>query len=169
LKSPDHLNEKDKKAFESAWINVLLLVTNALTLAFVVTLFIFALVFTQPVFSKWKTEKPTVENERSQKVTPEIVDGIHVESGLVTAEGWELVLRNCTACHSGKLVTQNRASREGWEKMIRWMQESQGLWPLGEVEPQILDYLAANYAPQENSRRPNLDLKKIEWYILENK
>jgi hypothetical protein len=52
--------------------------------------------------------------------------------------------------------------------MIRWMQETQGLWQLGEAEPQILDYLAANYAPQENSRRPLLDLKSIEWYILEN-
>jgi hypothetical protein len=48
------------------------------------------------------------------------------------------------------------------------MQETQGLWPLGEAEPKILDYLATHYAPQENSRRPPIDLKSIEWYILEN-
>ena len=31
--------------------------------------------------------------------------------------------------------------------MIRWMQETQGLWPLGEDEDRVLNYLAANYGP----------------------
>ncbi len=94
-----------------------------------------------------------------------IENGIHVASGLVVAEGFEEVKATCTACHSGKLVTQNRATREGWKAMINWMQETQGLWDLGRVEGKILDYLAANYAPQEIGRRANL--KEIEWYILE--
>ncbi len=98
---------------------------------------------------------------------PEIVDGIHVASGLVVAEGFQTVKATCTACHSGQLVTQNRATREGWEEMIRWMQRTQGLWDLGEQEPVILDYLATHYAPQEIGRRANIDVEAIEWYLLE--
>ena len=94
-----------------------------------------------------------------------IVDGIHVETGFVVDEGWELVRANCTACHSSKLVTQNRADRAGWESMIRWMQETQKLWDLGENEPIILDYLAKHYAPQRKGRRAQLT--HIEWYELE--
>jgi len=51
--------------------------------------------------------------------------------------------------------------------MIRWMQETQGLWQLGKNEPIILDYLAKHYAPEEVVRRPGLDVAAIEWYILE--
>lgn len=94
-----------------------------------------------------------------------IENGIHVATGLVVAEGFEEVKATCTACHSAKLVTQNRASREGWKAMIEWMQETQGLWQLGKAEDRILDYLAANYAPEEIGRRANLE--EIEWYILE--
>ena len=96
-----------------------------------------------------------------------VVDGIHVQSGLIFAEGFEIVRGTCTACHSAKLVTQNRATRDGWEQMIRWMQKTQGLWDLGANEPIILDYLAANYAPEEVGRRANLDVAAIEWYILD--
>ena len=95
----------------------------------------------------------------------EVVDGIHVPTGLKVAEGFDVVRPTCTACHSGKLVAQNRATRQGWEEMIRWMQETQGLWPLGENEPIILDYLATNYGPEETGRRANLEA--VEWYILE--
>jgi hypothetical protein len=37
--------------------------------------------------------------------------------------------------------------------MIRWMQDTQGLWPLGEDEDLVLDYLAANYGPLSAGRR----------------
>ena len=78
-------------------------------------------------------------------------------SGLVIDAGWELVLGHCTACHSARLVTQNRGSRETWLSMIRWMQESQGLWPFDTVtEDAILDYLSRNYAPAASSRRAPL-------------
>ncbi|PHN05150.1 hypothetical protein CRP01_17965 [Flavilitoribacter nigricans DSM 23189 = NBRC 102662] len=95
----------------------------------------------------------------------EIVDGVHVASGLIVAEGFETVRAQCTACHSGKLVAQNRATRTGWKEMITWMQNTQGLWPLGDNEPIILDYLATNYGPEETGRRANLE--EVEWYILE--
>ncbi|SEQ93491.1 hypothetical protein [Neolewinella agarilytica] len=97
----------------------------------------------------------------------EIVNGIHVQSGLIYAEGFDIVRGNCTACHSAKLVTQNRATREGWTDMIRWMQARQGLWDLGENEPVILDYLATNYAPEDIGRRATIDVEEIEWYLLE--
>ncbi|MEM9931613.1 MAG: hypothetical protein AAF840_17535 [Bacteroidota bacterium] len=96
-----------------------------------------------------------------------VENGIHVATGLIYAEGFEIVRGTCTACHSAKLVTQNRATREGWLQMIRWMQATQGLWELGDKEKPILDYLAKHYAPEEVGRRANLDVAAIEWYILE--
>ncbi|MEM6316700.1 MAG: hypothetical protein AAF960_03465 [Bacteroidota bacterium] len=96
-----------------------------------------------------------------------IENGIHLASGLIYGDHFDLVRAHCTACHSGKLVAQNRATREGWQQMIRWMQETQGLWELGANEPKILDYLAANYGPEEVGRRANIDMAAVEWYILE--
>jgi hypothetical protein len=95
-----------------------------------------------------------------------VVDGIHVASGLIVDEGFIQVKATCLACHSSKLVTQNRATRDGWEKMIRWMQETQNLWDLGTNEDIILDYLAKNYAPDDAGRRRNLPSPK--WYVLED-
>ena len=97
----------------------------------------------------------------------EIKNGIHVASGLIYDDNFELVWRTCTACHSGKIITQNRATREGWSQMIDWMQATQGLWDLGENESLILDYLSKNYAPKEIGRRANINLKEVEWYILD--
>jgi hypothetical protein len=77
-------------------------------------------------------------------------------TGLVIAPGFEQVRAQCTVCHSGRLVSQNRADRDGWLRMIRWMQETQGLWPLGDAEAVILDYLADNYAPRPRGRRAPL-------------
>ncbi len=49
--------------------------------------------------------------------------------------------------------------------MIRWMQQTQNLWDLGENEELILDYLSTYYPPEEKGRRENL--KDIEWYEME--
>ncbi|MEQ5802667.1 hypothetical protein [Halomonas sp. H10-9-1] len=85
--------------------------------------------------------------------TPESDPG----TGLVMAEGWETVRSNCTACHSANLVTQNSGTRNHWENLIRWMQETQGLWAFQEeTEATILDYLAEHYGPKEDTRRPAL-------------
>lgn len=86
-------------------------------------------------------------------------------STLVENEGFEIVRSNCTSCHSDRLITQNRATREGWLTMIRWMQNTQNLWPLGENETIILNYLTKNYAPEQIGRRKALS--NIEWYQLE--
>jgi len=81
------------------------------------------------------------------------------ETGFVIDEHWELVKSNCTGCHSAKIVTQTRAERETWLEMIRWMQRTQNLWQFPpQVETEILDYLASNYAPVRlRSRRAPLD------------
>ena len=77
-------------------------------------------------------------------------------TGLIKRPGMELVRTHCTACHSARLIIQNKAERLGWLSTIRWMQESQGLWSLGQVEATILDYLSANYGPQTVGRRKRL-------------
>jgi hypothetical protein len=74
-------------------------------------------------------------------------------TGLVIAPGFEVVSVQCTVCHSARLITQNRSDREGWQAMIRWMQDTQGLWSLGDNEPLVLDYLASNYGPLSVGRR----------------
>ncbi|MEN7550208.1 hypothetical protein AAG747_19970 [Rapidithrix thailandica] len=106
-------------------------------------------------------EKP-VETE----VVKEEVFDIDSATGLVIDTGFQMVRANCIACHSANLVTQNRASRDGWKEMIRWMQESQNLWDLGPNEELILDYLAKHYAPKMTGRRARL--KDIEWYELKD-
>lgn len=77
-------------------------------------------------------------------------------SGLVVDTGFEQVRAQCSACHSLKLVQQNRADRDGWLEMIRWMQKTQGLWPLGDNESVIIDYLAKHYGPVHSGRRKPL-------------
>ena len=94
-----------------------------------------------------------------------IENGVHVASGLIVDEGYELVLNSCGGCHSLKLVTQNHGNEQDWVDIIRWMQETQKLWDLGSAEEDIVKYLAKNYGPKEKSRRANL--KNIEWYELE--
>ncbi|UJH92817.1 monoheme cytochrome C [Antarcticibacterium sp. 1MA-6-2] len=119
---------------------------------------------TQVDTSKDPTIEISAENAVSP-VDPQIENGIHVQSGLVDDEGLYVVIGSCTSCHSSALILQNRYSREGWHERIEWMQETQGLWDLGENEDIILDYLASNYAPEEprGRRKP---LKDIQWYEL---
>lgn len=107
------------------------------------------------------TDTLLVSTEDSSK----IVDGIHVETGFIQDVGMTEVINNCTNCHSAKLVTQNRMSREAWLATIKWMQETQNLWDLGKNQSVILDYLAKNYAPQAKGRRQNLVIEN--WYELQ--
>lgn len=95
-----------------------------------------------------------------------VVNGIHVRTGLHADPNIQTVIGTCTSCHSAKLITQNRATRDGWEEMIRWMQETQGLPELGKAEPVVLDYLAKYYAPENIGRRKNIDMESVKWYVL---
>lgn len=119
---------------------------------------------------KHPAEVSTEEISQQSQVSAPVMDdrlenGIDVATGFVAEGDYKIVKTVCTACHSSKLVTQNRATREGWEEMIRWMQETQKLWDLGESEDKILDYLATHYAPEDKGRRTNLVVE--EWYEIE--
>ena len=152
------LSEKEKKVL--AEINKRL--TNMIM---IVVLFLGAswLLINQPgfLFPAPEEDALAVVEEDFDKVE----NGIHLATGLIAEEGYELIRANCGACHSLKLVTQNRNTRDGWLETIRWMQETQKLWDLGENEPGILDYLAKHYGPEETGRRKPLEI--AEWYELE--
>src|SRR5690554_5065729 len=112
-----------------------------------------------------KEESPVRDKIVQVSPNEEIVDGQHVVTGLVADQDLNFVIAHCTGCHSAKLITQNRFDREGWTRVIRWMQKTQNLWDLGESEALIVDYLSKNYAPELKGRR--LPLNQIEWYELE--
>ena len=85
---------------------------------------------------------------------PVAAEEIDERTGLKIGPGWEQVRAHCGACHSYSIVTSQRADRQAWIGMIRWMQETQNLWQFTpEVEAQIFDYLEASYPPQPNRRR----------------
>lgn len=82
---------------------------------------------------------------------------IDKDTGLIVAPGMDVVIANCTVCHSAKFITLQRGDRDTWLAMIRWMQDTQGLWEFDpKTEDTILTYLETNYAPDAASRRPNL-------------
>lgn len=84
------------------------------------------------------------------------------ETGLIVADGMEIVKANCTACHSAKFITLQKGDRATWLSMIRWMQATQGLWEFDDkTEDTILTYLETNYPPSSESRRPNLSFKYL--------
>jgi hypothetical protein len=114
-------------------------------------------------------EGASVSDTRPEPVARPLVDGsaettketagatktaIDAESGLLIDDHWQLVKAHCSVCHSLQLITQQRGSRQTWLSLIRWMQETQGLWAFDEVtESGILDYLEKNYAPLAVSTR----------------
>ena len=118
------------------------------------------------------TRKKATEVESEYVAVQELDDfdkienGIHVRTGLIEADGLMAVVNNCTNCHSAKLVTQNRMNEERWIATIRWMQETQNLWDLGNNEAIIVNYLVTNYPPKNKGRREILS--DIEWYELKD-
>ncbi len=117
--------------------------------------------------SKLLPGQPAAQIESEENQDPNrIENGIHVRTGLVDDEGLMTVVAHCTACHSAQLVIQNRMNKERWNATIRWMQETQNLWDLGDNQEVIVNYLVKNYPPTEKGRRENL--KDIDWYELED-
>lgn len=152
---------KDKELIKS--IRSILKLLNGLLL--LVLLLSFALIYQLNFDGPSGFDDTTTSIVVNQEPNNTIENGIHVASGLKVGDALHLVISNCTACHSSKLITQNRASKEGWLSMIRWMQETQNLWSLGENEKPILEYLSKHYAPEKKGRRQPLE--NIEWYDLE--
>ena len=85
---------------------------------------------------------------------------VDVTTGLVNAPGFEFVKSQCTICHSGSLIVSQRLGEKDWIRMIRWMQEEQGLWSLGELEEPILRYLTKHYGVSVNVNRRRKPLNK---------
>lgn len=129
-------------------------------LALITVLFLF-LVY-DPTFSVFKPNDEIMLSELEDE--DRIENGIHVSTGLKDAPGVDLVIQNCTHCHSAKLVTQNRMTKERWNATIRWMQKTQNLWELGEKQEIIVDYLVTNYPIEDKGRRASLS--DIQWYKL---
>lgn len=111
------------------------------------------------------TPEEILVNVSDENDFDKIENGIHVRTGFVDAPGLMETVQNCTTCHSSQLVLQNRMNKERWTATIKWMQETQNLWDLGENQAVIVNYLATNYPPIEKGRRENLS--DIEWYVLE--
>jgi hypothetical protein len=75
-------------------------------------------------------------------------------TGLVLADGHELVASHCVACHSAQQFLRQRGTRATWQGIIDWMQATQGLWEFPEgVEERIVGYLATHYGPEGTWRR----------------
>ena len=117
-----------------------------------------------------KIYDPTLSIFQGKQEVAEVIDedlienGIHVRTGFVDDVGLMTVVNNCTNCHSSKLVIQNRMNEDRWNATIKWMQETQNLWPLGDNQKIIVDYLVKNYPPVEKGRRASLT--NINWYEL---
>ncbi|MBU2901873.1 monoheme cytochrome C [Maribacter dokdonensis] len=120
-----------------------------------------------PSFSAFKTDAPQTElvTIPEEDDYDKIENGIHVRTGFIDAPGMMVTVQNCTNCHSAKLVMQNRMNEERWKSTIKWMQETQNLWDLGENEAVIINYLVTNYPPKKLGRRAVLT--DIEWYQFE--
>ncbi len=123
--------------------------------------FILVILIVDPSLSMFQKQQTYVDIDEDK-----IENGIHIRTGFKEGKGLQEVINNCTNCHSSKLVIQNRMNEERWNATIKWMQETQNLWDLGENQKIIVDYLVANYPPIEKGRRATL--QNIEWYELEN-
>jgi cytochrome c len=93
------------------------------------------------------------QSENEQSASTEDAETSEEDFGqLVNAPGAEETFYACTACHSEMIVAQQGKTREGWDDMLVWMVEEQGMAEIPEDERNIiLDYLAEHY----NTDRPN--------------
>ena len=111
----------------------------SILLVLILTVYAGYLISPSPSNSKNSQEVMVETNLAGTMNEVEVINGIHQRTGLIAGEGLESVIQNCTSCHSAKLITQNRMSKSGWLSSIRWMQETQGLWDLGNNEDLIVD------------------------------
>jgi hypothetical protein len=143
----------------------LLKVGVLLLFAFIGSMLFF--VYSLSMNNSYELEQSALVAEVAEEVDRDkIENGIHVRTGLVDAEGLMTVVTHCTSCHSAKLLTQNKMSAERWNETIKWMQETQNLWDLGDNQEIIVKYLTTNYPSTKKGRRAVLSA--IEWYELED-
>lgn len=69
--------------------------------------------------------------------------------GLPVSEGVDITYYMCGACHSIRLVTQQRITRARWGYLLDWMVEKQGMAPLPpEDRAVVLDYLSRHFSSE---------------------
>lgn len=158
-----HTNEKLKLAFQELYRKIILV--SAIIAIGAIALVYFMVDPSLSAFKKDKPETEIVTIPTREDDFDKIENGIHLRTGFVVAPGMMETVQNCTNCHSSKLVIQNRMDEERWKSTIKWMQETQNLWDLGENEEVIINYLVTNYPPSKKGRREVLT--DIEWYQLE--
>jgi mono/diheme cytochrome c family protein len=75
-------------------------------------------------------------------------------------KGREETVNLCTACHSGRLVSQQGMTRPQWDETLDVMTERHKMPKIeGEERGLILDYLAAAFPPRQRRGTPNPFLK----------
>lgn len=123
------------------------------------------LVFSAAIMISASLKQEDLSNTKALKIA--LTDSVNIDksTGLIVDKGLDLVTAHCTGCHSSKLITQFHTDRAGWLEKIRWMQQKQKLWALGDAEPVILDYLSKNYPASETVNR-RAALKGVDWYKL---
>lgn len=74
----------------------------------------------------------------------------------------EMVSETCTACHSGRLVLQNKMSRERWDETLTWMQQKHNL-PEFDLDDRnkILDYLEYALSPKSIKSMDGLPPRRV--------
>jgi cytochrome c len=71
---------------------------------------------------------------------------------LVAKPGVEETYGYCTSCHSERIVAQQGLTREGWDELLDWMIDEQGMAPIPAPDrSRVLEYLSAHYGTD----RPN--------------
>lgn len=67
-------------------------------------------------------------------------------AGLPTTDGVDLVAGYCGSCHSLQIVTQQRLTKNRWDRLLDWMVEKQGMAPPpADDRAIILAYLAREF------------------------
>ena len=115
-------------------------------------------------------EAPPTEPEVAPEPATIAKPALDPVTGLKMAGDWEIVRANCVACHSSRLIIQQRGSAQQWLTMIRWMQKKQNLWVFDpDTESKIINYLAEYYPPSEERRRAAIppELMPPNPYLME--
>jgi hypothetical protein len=63
----------------------------------------------QPVAMEQNAYRPGSGDNTTEIGQDKVVDGIHLQTGLIYAEGFNIVRGTCTACHSAK------PEKDGWK------------------------------------------------------
>ncbi|MFT4662877.1 MAG: hypothetical protein ACI8XB_003170 [Patiriisocius sp.] len=143
--------------------NVVKMSLTLISLVFFATI----LIGVNPYFFSLGDNLEQIVDSENDEYGDRIENGIHLGTGLKDGDGMFVVIANCTNCHSAKLVTQNSMTAERWNETIKWMQETQNLWDLGENQEVIVNYLVKNYPPKKSGNR-RANLANIEWYEADN-